>query len=96
MKKLDDDFWSESYFKKSTGWDFGKISVSIKEYVNQIENWNSSILFLKWIEIYAILSILLKPLWCLKGLLVRALIRNKMPPANSPKELMMAIQANIE
>jgi hypothetical protein len=47
MKKLDDDFWSESYFKKSTGWDFGKISVSIKEYVNQIENWNSSILFLK-------------------------------------------------
>ncbi|MGB0886557.1 MAG: methyltransferase domain-containing protein [Vicingaceae bacterium] len=36
--KLDKDFWNNRYLDKDTGWDVGKISQPIKDYINQIDD----------------------------------------------------------
>jgi SAM-dependent methyltransferase len=41
---LNDDYWSQRYLTEQTGWDIGYISTPIKEYVDQLENKNISIL----------------------------------------------------
>jgi len=41
---LDEQFWSDRYSRKETGWDIGYISPPIKEYINQIPNKDLKIL----------------------------------------------------
>lgn len=41
---FDKDYWENKYLKNKTGWDIGYISTPIKEYINQLEDKNCSIL----------------------------------------------------
>lgn len=41
---LDDQYWSERYANKQTGWDIGKISDPLKVYFDQLENKSMYIL----------------------------------------------------
>lgn len=43
-KILDQDYWEAQYKSNATGWDLGKVSPPIKEYIDTIENKNISIL----------------------------------------------------
>lgn len=43
-QKLDQSFWSEKYQSNQTGWDIGGISTPIKEYIDQLEDKDLSIL----------------------------------------------------
>jgi len=43
-QKLDQSFWSEKYQSNQTGWDIGSISRPIKEYIDQLEDKDASIL----------------------------------------------------
>jgi hypothetical protein len=37
-KPLDQDYWDAQYKAKSTGWDLGKVSPPIKEYIDTLDN----------------------------------------------------------
>lgn len=43
-KKLNKDYWESRYETKETGWDVGKITTPLKEYIDQIEGKNLKIL----------------------------------------------------
>jgi len=43
-EELNSDYWSARYAEKSDGWDLGKISTPIKEYIDQLEDKSISIL----------------------------------------------------
>lgn len=43
-KQLNKDYWEKRYETNETGWDVGKITTPIKEYIDQIENKNLKIL----------------------------------------------------
>lgn len=43
-KKLNKEFWEERYQNNETGWDVGKITTPLKEYIDQIENKELKIL----------------------------------------------------
>ena len=43
-QKLDQDFWSKKYQSNELGWDIGAVSTPIKEYIDQLENKDISIL----------------------------------------------------
>jgi SAM-dependent methyltransferase len=43
-KRLDQHYWETQYKTNATGWDLGKVSPPIKEYIDTLENKNSSIL----------------------------------------------------
>ncbi len=42
--ELDENYWSNRYQNNTTGWDIGSISQPLKEYVDQLEDKNISIL----------------------------------------------------
>jgi len=42
--KLNSTYWEERYKNKETGWDVGKITTPLKEYIDQIENKSIKIL----------------------------------------------------
>ena len=44
MEKLSSDYWSKRYQESEIGWDLGAVSPPIKEYVDQLEDKNISIL----------------------------------------------------
>lgn len=44
MMNLNKDFWENRYKTEDTGWDVGKITTPLKEYIDQIENKNLKIL----------------------------------------------------
>jgi SAM-dependent methyltransferase len=43
-KRLDQEYWDIQYKTNATGWDLGKVSPPIKEYIDTLENKNISIL----------------------------------------------------
>lgn len=43
-KRLDQEYWDNQYKTNATGWDLGKVSPPIKEYIDTLENKNISIL----------------------------------------------------
>ena len=43
-KQLDQKYWDTQYKTNATGWDLGKISLSIKEYIDTLEDKNIRIL----------------------------------------------------
>ena len=43
-KQLNKDYWENRYETKETGWDVGKITTPLKEYIDQIEDKNLKIL----------------------------------------------------
>ncbi|WP_165697993.1 methyltransferase domain-containing protein [Flavobacterium nackdongense] len=43
-KRLDQEYWETQYKTNATGWDLGKVSPPIKEYIDTLENKNISIL----------------------------------------------------
>ena len=43
-KSLDKDYWDDRYRKGEAGWDIGYVSTPLKEYIDQLENKNISIL----------------------------------------------------
>jgi len=43
-KILDQDYWDKQYTSNATGWDLGKVSPPIKEYVDTLKDKNISIL----------------------------------------------------
>jgi SAM-dependent methyltransferase len=43
-KVLDQHYWEAQYKTKATGWDLGKVSPPIKEYIDTLKDKNSSIL----------------------------------------------------
>jgi SAM-dependent methyltransferase len=43
-KSLDQEYWDIQYKTNATGWDIGKISPAIKEYIETLENKNTRIL----------------------------------------------------
>ncbi len=43
-KKLDKQFWNERYASYSTGWDLGRVSTPLKEYIDQLEDKSLKIL----------------------------------------------------
>ncbi|MBF2709047.1 methyltransferase domain-containing protein [Flavobacterium soyangense] len=43
-KQLDQEYWNNQYNTNATGWDLGKVSPSIKEYIDTLKNKNSRIL----------------------------------------------------
>lgn len=43
-KQLNKDYWENRYETKETGWDAGKITTPLQEYIDQIENKNIKIL----------------------------------------------------
>ena len=43
-KRLDQEYWETQYKTNATGWDLGKVSPPIKEYIDTLANKNSSIL----------------------------------------------------
>jgi len=43
-KLLDQDYWDKQYTSNATGWDLGKVSPPIKEYIDTLEDKNISIL----------------------------------------------------
>ncbi|WKN30469.1 methyltransferase domain-containing protein [Porifericola rhodea] len=44
MMPLDENYWTERYHNQHTGWDLGKISPPIQQYVDQLTDKNISIL----------------------------------------------------
>ena len=42
--KLDDKYWDKRYIETETGWDIGKVSTPLKEYIDQLANKHISIL----------------------------------------------------
>lgn len=38
MKELSEEFWSQRYTDKKTGWDIGDVSTPIKEYIDQLND----------------------------------------------------------
>ncbi|MDN4165251.1 methyltransferase domain-containing protein [Cytophagales bacterium LB-30] len=44
MLALNENYWSQRYEQKSTGWDVGRITTPLKEYFDQLENRALSIL----------------------------------------------------
>ena len=44
MSELNDAFWSFRYSSKSAGWDIGEVSKPLREYIDQIEDKNISVL----------------------------------------------------
>lgn len=44
MIKLDQQYWQERYTKNSIGWDLGKVSTPLKNYINQLTDKDISIL----------------------------------------------------
>lgn len=44
MILLDDQYWSERYVNKETGWDIGSISTPLKEYIEQLRSKGIAIL----------------------------------------------------
>lgn len=43
-KQLNKNYWEKRYETKETGWDVGKITTPLQEYIDQIENKNLTIL----------------------------------------------------
>ncbi|MBX9806712.1 MAG: methyltransferase domain-containing protein, partial [Flavobacteriaceae bacterium] len=43
-KILNQEYWEAQYKTNATGWDLGKVSPPIKEYIDTLEDKNSSIL----------------------------------------------------
>jgi methyl halide transferase len=43
-KILDQEYWDKQYTSNTTGWDLGKVSPPIKEYIDTLEDKNTSIL----------------------------------------------------
>lgn len=43
-KLLDQEYWDKQYTSKATGWDLGKVSPPIKEYIDTLKDKNLSIL----------------------------------------------------
>lgn len=43
-KRLDQDYWDKQYTSNATGWDLGKVSPPIKEYVDTLKDKDISIL----------------------------------------------------
>jgi SAM-dependent methyltransferase len=43
-KLLDQEYWDKQYISNATGWDLGKVSPPIKEYIDTLKDKNSSIL----------------------------------------------------
>jgi SAM-dependent methyltransferase len=43
-KLLDQDYWDKQYASNATGWDLGKVSPPIKEYIDTLKDKNISIL----------------------------------------------------
>ncbi len=43
-KRLDQEYWDFQYKANATGWDLGKVSPPIKEYIDTLEDKNISIL----------------------------------------------------
>ena len=43
-KRLDQEYWETQYKTNATGWDLGKVSPPIKEYIDTLEDKNISIL----------------------------------------------------
>jgi methyl halide transferase len=43
-KSLDQEYWDTQYKTNATGWDLGKVSPPIKEYIDTVKNKNISIL----------------------------------------------------
>lgn len=43
-KLLDQEYWDNQYTSKATGWDLGKVSPPIKEYIDTLKDKNISIL----------------------------------------------------
>jgi SAM-dependent methyltransferase len=43
-KLLDQDYWDKQYTSNATGWDLGKVSPPIKEYIDTLKDKNISIL----------------------------------------------------
>ena len=43
-KLLDQEYWDKQYTSNATGWDLGKVSPPIKEYIDTLENKNTNIL----------------------------------------------------
>lgn len=41
---LDEKYWNDRYSKAETGWDIGTVSTPLKNYIDQLENKNISIL----------------------------------------------------
>lgn len=41
---LEEEYWTERYNSKQTGWDIGYVSTPIKEYIDQLEDKNLRIL----------------------------------------------------
>ncbi len=44
VRPLDEKYWNDQYQSNATGWDLGEVSPPIKEYIDTIENKNTSIL----------------------------------------------------
>jgi thiopurine S-methyltransferase len=44
MINLNENFWSQRYQKRETGWDLGIVSTPLKDYFDQLRDKNSSIL----------------------------------------------------
>jgi thiopurine S-methyltransferase len=44
MNRFNRNYWENKYKKQSTGWDIGKISTPIKEYIDQLKNKELKIL----------------------------------------------------
>lgn len=42
--KLDQEYWNGRYIQEDTGWDLGMVSPPLKEYINQLNDKNLSIL----------------------------------------------------
>ena len=43
-KPLDQAYWDAQYKAKATGWDLGQVSPPLQDYIDTLENKNSSIL----------------------------------------------------
>jgi methyl halide transferase len=43
--RMDAQYWTNKYINKETGWDTGSATLPIKQYLDQLENKNLSILF---------------------------------------------------
>ena len=41
---LDENFWTERYIGKNTGWDIGEVSTPLKEYIDQLSDYSLQIL----------------------------------------------------
>lgn len=44
MELLNEEYWNSKYENQNTGWDLGEVSPPLKEYIDQLENKNLTIL----------------------------------------------------